>query len=270
MINAGPFLQDSVAVVNIFKLNTENELNWNISQPINTWEGIIHSGDPLDRIKSVDIKNKNIQELPDEIQNLDALDSLILDHNKLIFEELEKISQPFPNRFSYNKQDTVGQKSLYKYQNNPFIISLPDQINSDNNIYQWYKDNNPITENGNKKELTVEQLGTYFCKITNNTFPELTLISANQYVVDPLLFEKDSTELARLYNKNIDNTLKWNLNALITTWEGITFFNGRVNKIDASNSSLDTIPYTFFNLDQIDTLYIQNNKLTFESLENIT
>ncbi|AZQ61906.1 T9SS type A sorting domain-containing protein [Flammeovirga pectinis] len=270
LINAAPFLADSTAIANIYTLNVDNTLNWDLSQPINTWEGITHSGNPTDRVTQVNISTKTIDALPTDINVLDALSSFSLDNNALIFEELEKITQAYPSTFNYAPQEVVGTSNIYEHTGNAITLTLPTEINSTNNSYQWYKDGNHITTNGNNNTYTTNELGTFYCLITNTLFPELTLQSANQFILNKQQFEIDSTAVADIYTKNVNNTLSWDLNQPITTWEGISFYSGRINQVKINNSLLDTLPSTIVNLNALDTLLVQENQLTFESLENIS
>ncbi|WP_172826825.1 leucine-rich repeat domain-containing protein, partial [Flammeovirga sp. SJP92] len=269
MFNAGPFLTDSTAVAKIYTLNNNNSLNWNLNSPISTWNGISHSGNPLDRITDINIQNKNISTLPNDINVLDALNSLQIDNNYLTFEELEKITQAFPSSFIYAPQNKVGETLIYSHTGNNITLNLPAEINSPNNSYQWYKDNIIIVTGGNSSTYTTNEMGSFYCLITNSEFPDLTLKSNDQLILNAQQFVTDSSAVADIYTKNINNTLTWDINQPITSWEGITFANGRINQVKVNNAGLDTIPSTFANLDQLDTLFVHNNSLTFESLENI-
>lgn len=270
LINAADFLNDSTAVANIYTMNSNNTLGWDLTMPIATWQGVTHSGNPQDRIKALNINQKNITILPSNINELDALDSLFLINNHFIFEELEKITQTYPNEFLYNPQKNVGQSKIITYTGNPITLTLPTEINSTNNTYQWFKDGVQITDNANTNTYTTSELGTFHCEIKNNLFLDLTLISEPQYILDPNIFTKDSSAVADIYNKNITNTLNWNLNEPITTWEGVLFANGRVNSLKINNTSLDTIPRSIADLNLLDTLWVDSNSISFEMLENIT
>ncbi|NME68177.1 leucine-rich repeat domain-containing protein [Flammeovirga aprica] len=270
MIDATDFLNDSTAIANIYKNNPDNNLNWNLNSPISTWQGVLHSGNPLDRVTELDISMSNISILPSDISNLDALNNLQLQNNNLIFEELEKITQPSPNNFIYSPQNKVGSSEVIPYSGNPITLSLPVEISSPNNTYQWFKDDVPVSSNGNSSSLTTSKLGTYYCEINNSVFTQLTLISEPQYILDPVVFANDSSAVAEIYSKNSQNSLEWNTSLPITTWNGVNFTNGRVNSLKIENAAIDTIPKSISILDELDTLWINNNNITFEMMEAIT
>ncbi|MBD0405520.1 hypothetical protein, partial [Flammeovirga sp. EKP202] len=125
MINAGPFLNDSTAIANIYLQNLNNSLSWDLNTPISTWEGVTHSGNPLERITGLVINNKNITILPTSINQLDALEVLQIQENNLTFEEIEKITQTPPASFNYSPQNKIGKSQIIEHSGNPIVISLP-------------------------------------------------------------------------------------------------------------------------------------------------
>ncbi|MBD0405508.1 hypothetical protein, partial [Flammeovirga sp. EKP202] len=170
---------------------------------------------------------------------------------------------------NYSPQNKIGKSQIIEHSGNPIVISLPADINSSNNSYQWYKDGKVIENDANQNTYTTDQMGTFHCEITNVTLPELTLVSEPTYILNSTIFEQDSLGTVAIYNKNNNNTLQWDINAPITTWQGVQFSNGRINQLKINNAKLDTLPNSIGTLDALDTLWIQNNDLTFQSLDNI-
>ncbi|WP_044213710.1 hypothetical protein, partial [Flammeovirga sp. OC4] len=72
--------QDSTVVAQISKDNPQSSLNWNLDDPISTWEGVSINNY---RVTALKLANKNINLINDNISNLDKIDSLILSKNNI-------------------------------------------------------------------------------------------------------------------------------------------------------------------------------------------
>jgi Leucine-rich repeat (LRR) protein len=94
-------------------------------------------------------------------------------NNRLTFESLEPNITKFADLMEYAPQDSVGntiQLTLTAGQS----LELSALVGGANNRYQWTKDGIDIP-GANQATLTVTQVGTYGCNITNTVVTGLTL-----------------------------------------------------------------------------------------------
>ncbi|MCP4412469.1 MAG: hypothetical protein GY808_07860, partial [Gammaproteobacteria bacterium] len=133
-----------------------------------------------------------------------SLNQLIVDGNKLTFEDLEP-NIGVPNQvFAYSPQDSVGISLDTTIQNgSSFLISVI--IGGTANQYQWFKDNIAIPGATNTVyqiiSATQDDVGIYTCEITNTIATALTLHRrpiAVQVEIDYL--KQDSLALIALYD----------------------------------------------------------------------
>lgn len=128
-------------------------------------------------LKSLHLSHNQIQELPVFADSLFDLDQLFVEHNRLTFEDLEENLNAAKD-FRYSPQQsppTVG------------VCTLAPGTGGRYNRYQWFQDSVTVTE-GTDSLFVVREVGTYFCQITNDSLPDLTLVS------EPLYTEETTPE----------------------------------------------------------------------------
>jgi|GEM_PF-2879011 len=81
------------------------------------------------------------------------------------------------------------------------------------------------------------------------------------------LAESDSLSVLALYN-DLDPRPIFDTNDPVKTWEGVSVRGGKVTGLDMSSKGIDSFSISqVLNLDALDTLYINDNDLTFQYLE---
>lgn len=130
-------------------------------------------------LKDLDCYNNYLSSI--DVSNNTELFYLRLDYNKIPFSELLKVKKQFSKlRIYYSGyifsmiSKTVGDQINY---------SSESSIDGKNTSFEWYLKNNDneniVNENYVKEEskgvFTFLKTGKFFCKMTNETFPELTL-----------------------------------------------------------------------------------------------
>ena len=200
--------RDSVALRNIYSAMNGSEWtrqeNWLVDgQPISSWEGVnvdnnrVENLDLSDRnltgtlpkdildirsLITLNISTNNIDSIPDlsEMANLTAFN---VDENKLQFDDLEaNISVP---GFTYLGQElTVPGTEIRQAVGTDVVLSV--DVAGRSNNYQWFRNNQQIdgemASSITISDLRFENMGDYYCEITNSVANLLTLESATESV----------------------------------------------------------------------------------------
>ena len=170
----------------------------NLSNNINLTGNIPAEIGNLTQLEYLSISNCNLTGAIPEINNLNSINQInfncnkITDlpifpifqnltwiafaYNKLTFEDIEpNISL---NGFNYLEQDSVNYNidtTIYFHD----TISLMTNVGGTQNIYQWYKNGNIINGATDSvytiNEISTSDSGKYTCAITNSIVPNLTL-----------------------------------------------------------------------------------------------
>ncbi|WP_262889532.1 T9SS type A sorting domain-containing protein [Flammeovirga agarivorans] len=263
-INAGPFWTDSLALESLSNNNPTNNLNWSSTLRVKDWNGITHSGYLGDQVTAVDINNQGLHTIPSDIQNLTGLDSLILENNYFVFDDLYSTQGLTPSMlFTYSPQANLGEELSIGFTNDSIQLSVDPAItnNSGNNIYDWYKDGVLLFED-TLRTIKVKDVGIYHCEIRNNDFSELTLYQNNIFIFDQNLFDQDSIIVRSIAELNSDNTLGWDLDQPLSTWTGVTFRGGRLQSLQLNSKNLETLPANIGDLSLMESLEVNNNNIT--------
>ncbi len=93
----------------------------------------------------------------------------------------------------------------------------------------------------------------------------IIIVSINICSVKAQVLQQDSLALVALYDStngaNWTNNTNW-LNGPVSTWHGITVYNGRVTKIELENNNLNgVIPNEIGQLTELELIYMWQNKL---------
>jgi methionine-rich copper-binding protein CopC len=109
------------------------------------------------------------------------LSSLYVYNNRFEFDDLAPTRTGNPDLyFNYNPQQKFGKVELYNKQAGD-ALTLNATCGGTGNLYQWYKDGNLLTgKTANTLVFDALELtdpGSYVCKVTNQSVPNLTLES---------------------------------------------------------------------------------------------
>lgn len=148
--------------------------------------------------------------LSDSLPNLPELSNIFIYYNNLTFEDLEDKMTLTDKYFYYSPQNKIGQ-SLVVQLDTGVNYTLNIDCGGTNNLYQWYFMGNRIGQESNLSSykisnITFDDMGAYYCVISNSTVPGLILKS------QPITLEfQPEGELAPtdiyLSNKEIDENL---------------------------------------------------------------
>ena len=159
----------------------------------------------LGNLRNLGLSNNNLSgSVPTELTNLSNLERLNLSNNQLVdlpdFSNLSNfnyfdVSNNYfdfgdlqPNKdvlTSYSPQNPVRDGVKYE---NPIgtDITLSVDVEGIGNMYQWYFEGSSISSamSSTLELLNIQQadMGLYYCKITNNDLPEVTLISLSDTI----------------------------------------------------------------------------------------
>ncbi|MDY8138495.1 hypothetical protein [Aquimarina sp. 2201CG5-10] len=262
----------------------------------------------LVKLKRLDLRNNNFSgNIPSQLVALSNLEYLGLSDNKLsgfipftvgqnskleefVFENNKFIFSNFENKhlgYTQNlnvayqyipqaKTDEIETKTVTS--NN--AITLTTILSSENNSYQWFKDN-VVIPGATSREYTIQNAtladaGVYHFTAINNVIEGLTLER------NPITLEVKETctvaiterqALINLYNAvggaNWTNTLANNqswlindANSSICDWYGVIVQDNKVVELNLNNNNLTgTLPDVFANLPSLKKINFSNNKL---------
>ncbi len=205
----------SLKVLNLSENNITGSISWDISYlsnleilnlSSNTLKEVTYNISYLSNIKTVNLSNNElIGSIPNfsntltdlylennefsEISNFETLTltNCNISNNNLTFEDL-LFANCNASTFTYWPQKTVPfvshkAQAAPDYPLNINIQSFNENIYAESNYYTWFKNGSLVFESSNLNysiaNLTANDLGTYYCKITNASFPLLTLQTEN-------------------------------------------------------------------------------------------
>lgn len=132
----------------------------------------------LFNLKTINLSHNLFTGIPDFqllIQN-GFISNVDVSENQLDFGDLEPNIQ-IPN-FIYSPQNKVDTSKIFSIQEGG-DTTLTITVGGSDNLYQWYKNDEKITNQTAVDILiqnaTIDDKGTYICKVTNPDFPQLTL-----------------------------------------------------------------------------------------------
>jgi Leucine-rich repeat (LRR) protein len=240
--------------------------------------GITSALSGMSSLTTLSIANNDFTELP-KLTFFPNLVTLGITNNKFSYEDIEpNMDIPY---FYYDPQQNLGNE-IDTVLNLKATYTLMVSAKGSNTTYQWKKNGSNIfgaTDSSYTiSSATFSDSGTYTCIIFNSPV-FLTLYSNPIKIhVEPTPLQTDSLALVELYNSTFGNIWYNNTNWLtgpVSTWYGITVSGGRVTGIDLSdNSLLDSIPSAINNISNLQTLNLSGNKLYYfpdlSSLTNLT
>lgn len=153
---------------------------------VNQFSGIVPDFD-LPELYRLDVSNNQIDNLP-EFTRLPALDELVVNNNRLTFEDLLPNQNKAKTRFKYDSQDQVGTERTVTLPEGVRLELVSGAVESvlavqENTVYDWFKDGSLIKTIFQVDRYSVSlnaersDAGTYTCRISNSELPDLILQS---------------------------------------------------------------------------------------------
>jgi Leucine-rich repeat (LRR) protein len=219
-------------------------------------------------IVGADLSNNKLTQLGNLPPAYPNLDTLLVQNNKLTFEDLEpNISIP---AFTYSPQDSVDIKeSVLKQLNDTQTFTAA--IGGTANVYQWRKNGTAIA-GAITAALTLPNIAfiddaVYRYDATNTIVPGLTLKGRDKTLRVSSL-KRDSIALRSMYTStdgpNWTNKTNWLTTPLGTgSWFGVTIANNRVAQVNLPGNNLKgPITSIVADIQNLVSLNLSNNKIT--------
>lgn len=267
---------DSLALVAIYNATNgpEWEPGWNLEDPIETWDGVSTFAGCITRL---DLSYKGLSGvLPRDILQLGCLKYLNIAGNYLDFASMEFVILEAPTLdFVYAPQEPVYEP-LDTIGNEGDRMVFETKVGGDNNLYQWFKDEEVFDQNGVYDSLVLdplsveEHLGVYTAEIRNRIATEL-ILKREPITLDiiPQLSSPDSLWLVEFFQRTGGESwrIPWDLERPIRTWYGLEFRQGRLVGINLQNNQLSGQLPDIFDIDtvglieQLELLNLSGNNL---------
>ncbi|WP_237706099.1 leucine-rich repeat domain-containing protein [Thermophagus xiamenensis] len=235
----------------------------------NNFSGIFPDISNLTQLRYLYLYNNELTDIPYLKGSLSSLISLYIQNNYLSFGDLEPLMDDAPSFFNYSPQKlSVEDTSIIVNAGEP--LTLDFIVDGTQNKYVWYR--NDVKIDSTDHTLTIEKadtitLGTYYCEVTNELAPKLTIRSGNfdVFVKFPVN-TTDSLALVALYNQcggeNWKNKENW-LTGPLDTWENVKVEYGRVTELHLNNNNLSGEWCSdLFNLSELRILDLSSNDIT--------
>jgi len=204
--------QDSSALVKFYQQNctTDCELNWYLSRPVNTWEGVEIengrvvalnvaskglSGDipylNLPALKQLDLSNNNFDSTLANFSNLNQLQYLNVSKNQLSFKAVGEhfYANLSIENFKYSPQYTGCEETYVLEEGETYTLKLPGDLSFLNNTTLQWKHNDEIVLGANTQSHLIQNLnkssiGVYTLHISNESMiPGLEIVLQPQNVL---------------------------------------------------------------------------------------
>ncbi len=141
----------------------------------------------LTKLTILDINSNLLTELPD-MSALTNLKTFNVAYNNLDFGDLEAANLEWDSisRKIYSPQNKIGseQEIISDLGTDVYLVAIVGGLD---NIYKWYKGDVEMTDSDNDtlkiSGFSVGDKGAYYCSITNENFPDLTLVTDNYYLI---------------------------------------------------------------------------------------
>lgn len=143
----------------------------------------------LTKLQYLNVEYNDFEQLPN-LSALPALNNFYAAGNRFTFEDIEPNIAILSN---YSPQAKVGSVQVFTPVEGS-SVTLEVNVGGSSNIYQWYKDGNPVAGATNptytiSSYSSSTHAGIYYCKITNGIASALTLQSYEYYVgIEPETF----------------------------------------------------------------------------------
>lgn len=201
-----------------------------------------------------------------------------LQNNYFDFEDIRpNISLLADTNFLPQRPFPLNTGYIEKYETESLTLDatamLTIQPDGTDLMYSWYRDSLALGTASTDPSYTIsslsqEDVGMYYCEITDADFPEMSLTTTS-VMVDMMIMPKrmvDSLALVALYNvmggsEWTDNS-NW-LSGNIDTWYGVSLTNDRVSSLSLPANKLDgVIPMDISILDKLESIDFSGNMIT--------
>ncbi|WP_299311241.1 leucine-rich repeat domain-containing protein [uncultured Aquimarina sp.] len=236
----------------------------------------------LPYLKKIQLHSNSLQgNLPVSLSSIAGLEIFSIENNRYIFSDIESGYSNYKlklgDNFTYLPQANVDDSNTYVVDETGTITLTSNQLVSNNNQYQWFKNGLPI-EGATAKEYTItnatsaDQAG-YFFEATNTTVENLVLIR-NMIMVEIrpqgdecFVSSSEKQALIDLYNStngsNWTNNTNWLTDAPVCDWYGVTVIEGKVTELYLYNNKLSgVLPSTINQLSNLTRLTLAVNRLS--------
>lgn len=227
--------------------------------------------------------------IPDQFQNLEYLNYVNLEWNKLLFNDIESVYSwsNFENiLFLYRGQTPMHMlyNEVWADLNETFVVSFSDYLPGASDQFQWYKDGAPI-ENANDSILVLENIqsedeGSYYCFITNSVATKTNIYTSQtdlrvRYSHGTGVPLSEYKALEAFYNAT--NGTYWNMNTnwldtintTVSEWAGVLVRDGHVRELQLdSNNLVGAIPEQFYDLAYLEQIALAHNSQLSGSLSD--
>ncbi len=233
---------------------SDNQLSGNIPATIGN----------LTKLQNLELYNNQFDSLPD-LSALNILYYCKIQNNKFDFGDLQTARIPASNYYTYSPQANIGDTTYFK-----FIVgydySFSDSVGGSGNQYQWFKNNTAISGQTDSSlkltDVSISDTGTYYCKITNSDFPDLTLktqpfiLDTSVYTVTFSVLDNNSSpiENAQIHIQNWNNSLFTDASGKNSTDLGTGNYTAIVSKTGFVN---DTTAFSVIDKDENINIVLQ-------------
>ncbi|MCP4986241.1 MAG: T9SS type A sorting domain-containing protein [Colwellia sp.] len=269
---AGSREGDSLALVAIKEANPDSRLEWNTSEVLSNWEGVIITHN---RVDTLYLSYEEISVLPSEIGDLTELLSLNIVVSNIITipNEIGELKKLTNLSFSGNQISTIPNEigELKKLTNLSFsdnqISTIPATIKNLRNLELLSLDGNQITKI--PPEIEGLQSLTYL-ELGNNLITEIPIQIGELTALTGLSL--NSNKIAELPDEiwKLSN-LTWirlQDNLIVEVSHKIKNLT-KLNRLNIGENCLIMLPDEIVNLQPVDSLGIQNNFLYTDNLTGV-
>ncbi|WP_298545840.1 hypothetical protein [uncultured Aquimarina sp.] len=249
----------------------------------------------LSNLKRLNLHSNNLEgKLDSGLAELVSLENFTIYNNKFIFSDFETEFSQYDSRlgtnFRYNPQADVDMEETLSVIEGGSITLTSNVLTSDNNNYQWFK-NDIAIEAASKKDLVISNAtssntGEYIFRATNSIVRDLELkrnpITLTVTPSNDCVSALERQALIDFYvatnGDNWANTVAGNQpwlindpNSSVCDWYGVNVSEGKVvDLILSSNDLSGAIPATIENLSGLKRIMLDRNQLTGSIPETIS
>lgn len=232
-------IRDNAPLASLLKTDWADEGN------VGIWKGVEWSNVLPRKVVRLTITNKNLLSL--DVSALSGLELLDCSNNSLVALNITGLTKLKDlickyNRLAFSRLPlslpVTGGAYVFSPQNNLYedraIVagetidySYEGLVNGISTVYTWYKDQVKIEGTDQSGKFTPTQEGFYACKMTNGSFPLLTLVTSNVKVgISEDFYPQDVSVLKAMRENAPSNSVlktEWADESKIGTWNGVTW-----------------------------------------------
>jgi hypothetical protein len=227
--------------------------------------------------------NNNLSGTVPDLSILPSLTYFDISSNQFVFGDIEPnytaLNASLGTNFIYAPQNLIGEKINEAVPLGDTITLTALNVSGSQNSYTWSRINDDgsqggVIENNQSVNITINSVNDYdwfyFYEVTSSLVPGLNIRSEYHILGDLPSNHPDYDALIVLYNSTNGENWTTNTNWLdptkpISTWHGITNFDGRVTQLSlGSNNLTGTIPSEIGNLSELTFIDLFQNDIKGE------